>query len=100
MKINSITLRTIYDITFTLEDLKAIVQHAKESTHNYSHAFIKEEEWTEEELEGKFVYNGFSSSELDYITRYFGYTNWSHAGYPDGENKYTFTVYNPGDTLN
>lgn len=44
------------------------------------------------------MFNVFTSEELRYIARYYGYDNWKHCGgYVNKTHKYRMTVYCYGD---
>lgn len=92
MNITKVEVRTHYSVTFTPEDL-----YENRASKRYGNPF--KEETTLEEIEARFVFNGFTATELSWIADVLGFDGWEWAGLPKNGG-YTAKFYKEGDALN
>lgn len=102
MTYEKVEVKTFYNVRINAKDVQKAIEKAQTDPCNTKKVFIKDTEWTLDEINRKFCFNGFTADEIDYIAnRVYGFWGVSFCGLADKEHHtYMFTAYNMGDTLN
>ena len=93
-------VKTEVIIQFDADDLVEVIKDAKEQW--YSDEIFKNWDYTDKDNVQlrMMLWRPFTSEELRYIARYYGYDGWEHCGmYNKHNNAYQMTVCSIGDMM-